>query len=146
MLKRGLLPDTNCATRAIGYRQALLYLKNTAEANENNVLQLVKAIQDSSRTLSKKQMNWFRDEAIFRWIDVGGLAKSETEVVEEVVRVWEEEEHEGGCGNSGRLTDDEKREMKYYITVLKQYTPGSDVLKETTRQADELIKNLAFNK
>lgn len=148
MLKSGLLPDTNCATRAIGYRQALMYLKNTTEATESNILQLVKAVQDSSRTLSKKQMNWFRDEAIFRWVDASG--RSEEEVVKEVVGGWEKEVHavevmsgsKSSHGNGGRLTEEEKNEMKRYVAVLKQYVAGSEVLRDTTRQADMLIKDL----
>lgn len=147
MLKSGLLPDTNCATRAIGYRQALLYLKNTTEATESNVLQLVKSIQDSSRTLSKKQMNWFRNEAIFRWVDASG--RSEDAVVGEVMGVWEKEGHEGGVmssssrsRNDGRLSEEEKNEMKRYVAVLKQYVAGSEVLRDTTQQADMLIKDL----
>jgi tRNA dimethylallyltransferase len=149
MLKSGLLPDTNCATRAIGYKQALLFLKNTTEATERNVLQLVKAVQDSSRALSKKQMNWFRNEAIFRWVDASG--RSEDAVVGEVVGVWEKEEHEGGVmsgssscssSNGGRLSEEEKNEMKRYVAVLKQYVAGSEVLRDTTQQADMLIKDL----
>lgn len=70
LLDAGITANTNCGSRAIGYRQALDALAawhaDPGALSEGAVLGLVQAIQAASRQLCHRQMTWFRDEAMFR--------------------------------------------------------------------------------
>ena len=71
LLDAGITANTNCGSRAIGYRQALDALAawhaDPGALSEGAVLGLVQAIQAASRQLCHRQMTWFRDEAMFRY-------------------------------------------------------------------------------
>lgn len=53
------------AAQAIGYRQALLYLKGQIDRKE-----FLQSFKKASRTYAKQQFTWFRKEPLFRWLDV----------------------------------------------------------------------------
>lgn len=56
------------AVQAIGYRQALDYLKtNQTDADYQH---FVNEFKKSSRQYAKRQFTWFRKEPLFRWIDM----------------------------------------------------------------------------
>lgn len=135
LVVRGLEPDTNCATRAIGYRQALNFLKSPEKITEQRVIQLAKDIQTASRKLCHRQLSWFRDDTMFRWIDACRL--SNDGVVNNIVELWNAPAHAGGCDlPHGRLTEEEKKAMKRYVTKMTKLLPGSDVVRELVEAAE----------
>eukprot|EP00890_Picochlorum_soloecismus_P003763 jgi/Picsp_1/4388/NSC_01894-R1_trna dimethylallyltransferase 9 len=92
LTSKGLEPDTNCATRAIGYRQAMKYLQqiqsleNPSEGvADTNIIQLAKDIQNASRQLCHRQMNWFRKDSKFKWITAD---QDEEQLVKEIMNMY----------------------------------------------------------
>lgn len=67
-LLKGGIEQNSSASQAIGYRQALAYVKSGCpmEAYEP----FVKAFKQASRNYAKRQLTWFRKEPFFRWIDI----------------------------------------------------------------------------
>lgn len=55
-------------------------------------VQLVKDIQSASRQLCKRQINWFRDDPLFTWVDARQPLEA---VVEEVALAIDQTEHAG---------------------------------------------------
>ncbi|KAJ9671500.1 hypothetical protein PVL29_025280 [Vitis rotundifolia] len=73
LLDNGLLPNSNSATRAIGYRQAMEYLVMCREQGGRSSPQefyaFLSEFQKASRNFAKRQMTWFRNELIYHWLD-----------------------------------------------------------------------------
>lgn len=73
LLDVGLLPNSNPATRAIGYRQAMEYLlrcrENGGWSSAGDFYGFLSEFQKESRNFAKRQMIWFRNEQIYEWID-----------------------------------------------------------------------------
>lgn len=65
--KEGLLENIS-ASKAIGYRQCLDYLK-TDQADADYEL-MRKKLKKASRQYAKRQFTWFRKEPEFRWLDL----------------------------------------------------------------------------
>ncbi len=67
------LEDNVSASQAIGYRQALDYLKtNQTPADYQEFLSQFKK---ASRKYAKRQFTWFRKEPFFRWLDLELFSK-----------------------------------------------------------------------
>lgn len=141
LLDAGIEPNTNCGSRAIGYRQALEFLQRChaepGALGEPAVIELVKSIQAASRKLCHRQMTWFRDEEMFRWIDA---TAGEEAVLSEILERWAAPEHEGGCGNSGRLTPEERDEMKRYVARLHLFQKGEEATQQAVAEARALVE------
>ncbi|KAK4398327.1 tRNA dimethylallyltransferase 9 [Sesamum angolense] len=73
LLDLGLLPNSNSATRAIGYRQAMDYLLMAREqggwSSAKEYFSFLSEFQKASRNFAKRQLTWFRNEPIYQWID-----------------------------------------------------------------------------
>ncbi|KAF2287338.1 hypothetical protein GH714_039669 [Hevea brasiliensis] len=73
LLDTGLLPNSNSATRAIGYRQAMEYLLKCREqggrSSAGEFYAFLSEFQKASRNFAKRQMTWFRNEHIYHWLD-----------------------------------------------------------------------------
>lgn len=73
LLDEGLLPNSNSATRAIGYRQAMEYLLRCREdggsSSAGDFYAFLSEFQKASRNFAKRQMTWFRNEHIYHWLD-----------------------------------------------------------------------------
>ncbi|XP_028077283.1 tRNA dimethylallyltransferase 9 isoform X1 [Camellia sinensis] len=72
LLDIGLLPNSNSATRAIGYRQAMEYLlgcKQRGGSSSEEFYAFLCEFQKASRNFAKRQLTWFRNERIYHWID-----------------------------------------------------------------------------
>lgn len=67
-LKEEGLCSNLSASQAIGYRQALTYL--SSPQTEQDYHSFVAEFKQASRHYAKRQMTWFRKEAIFRWLDL----------------------------------------------------------------------------
>eukprot|EP01018_Ginkgo_biloba_P000811 Gb_23529 [translate_table: standard] len=73
LLDLGILPNTSCASRAIGYRQAMEYLLRCREAggasSEKEFYAFLSDFQKASRNFAKRQYTWFRNEPLYQWLD-----------------------------------------------------------------------------
>ncbi|OVA13280.1 tRNA isopentenyltransferase [Macleaya cordata] len=73
LLDIGLLPNSNSATRAIGYRQAMEYLLRCREqggrSSPGEFYSFLSEFQKASRNFAKRQMTWYRNEHIYHWLD-----------------------------------------------------------------------------
>ncbi|GER53814.1 tRNA dimethylallyltransferase 9 [Striga asiatica] len=73
LLDLGLMPNSNSATRAIGYRQAMDFLLMSREQGGSSSAQafyrFLFEFQKASRNFAKRQLTWFRNESIYQWID-----------------------------------------------------------------------------
>ncbi|KAF3442436.1 hypothetical protein FNV43_RR16352 [Rhamnella rubrinervis] len=73
LLEMGLLPNSNSATRAIGYRQAMEYLLMCRErggrSSAREFYAFLSEFQKASRNFAKRQLTWFRNERIYHWLD-----------------------------------------------------------------------------
>ncbi|KAK9937897.1 hypothetical protein M0R45_014663 [Rubus argutus] len=73
LLDEGLLPNSNSATRAIGYRQAMEYLltcrKQGGNSSPREFYNFLTEFQKASRNFAKRQLTWFRNEQIYQWLD-----------------------------------------------------------------------------
>ncbi|KAF3659920.1 hypothetical protein FXO37_13749 [Capsicum annuum] len=73
LLDLGLLPNSNPATRSIGYRQAMEYLlrcrENGGWSSAGDFYGFLSEFQTASRHFARRQMSWFRNEQIYEWIN-----------------------------------------------------------------------------
>ncbi|KAJ0963938.1 hypothetical protein J5N97_029060 [Dioscorea zingiberensis] len=123
LLDIGLRPSTNSATRAIGYRQAMEYLLSCRDAKScsaEGFFDFLSEFQKASRNFAKRQMTWFRNEAIYHWLDATRPIK---EVIDFVCDVYHDET------GTGRVVVPEKLKMKKDVNgrqetyELKSYRP-----------------------
>jgi len=56
------------ASQAIGYRQALEYLQSPQTRQDYE--HFMTAFKQASRNYAKRQLTWFRNEPLFRWLDM----------------------------------------------------------------------------
>lgn len=73
LLDLGLLPNSNSATRAIGYRHAMEYLlycrEQQGSSSPGDFFAFLSEFQKASRNFAKRQLTWFRNEPLYHWID-----------------------------------------------------------------------------
>uniref|UniRef100_A0A061RG61 tRNA dimethylallyltransferase n=1 Tax=Tetraselmis sp. GSL018 TaxID=582737 RepID=A0A061RG61_9CHLO len=118
----GIGPDSCNAARAIGYRQALdlVCSGRLSQADDDEAIELLRAttaeMQTASRRLVTRQLTWFRDNELFKWVeaDTGG-----EQVVETILAELAKPRHEGGSGDYGRLTRKEQQQIKRYVPEFK---------------------------
>lgn len=60
--------ENSSAAQAIGYRQALEYLKTKRTKEDYKIF--VEKFKQATRNFAKRQFTWFRQEANFRWLDL----------------------------------------------------------------------------
>lgn len=59
---------------AIGYKEVLAFLENSADAkNEEAIAQLQQDIATHTRRFARRQLVWFRKEKSFRWVNIDSL-------------------------------------------------------------------------
>lgn len=80
-LKQHGLLENSSASQAIGYRQALDYLDT--EQMSADYAAFLDSFKKASRKYAKRQFTWFRQESLFRWLD---LDMHDPEVAREMVR------------------------------------------------------------
>jgi tRNA dimethylallyltransferase len=144
---RGLGPDSCSAARAIGYRQALEFLArlrsaDAAEAaeaaSEAGVARLVREVQAASRGFCHRQLNWFRGDPDFRWVDA---ARPEEEIVAEVLAGWEAPAFEGG-GGTAKLDAAAARAMRTYVPRVERFAPGTGAAAAVLAEARAALEQL----
>ncbi|PON98409.1 isopentenyltransferase [Trema orientale] len=131
LLDIGLLPNSNSATRAIGYRQAMEYLLMCREqgggSSPREFYRFLAEFQKASRNFAKRQLTWFRNEGIYHWLDASKPLeqvlnfihsayhdKSGTVVVPEGLKMRKETSHR------------EASELKAYRTRNRQFVRRED--------------------
>lgn len=133
MLQAGVPPGSNCASKAIGYRQAMDFLlarRAAGTATCADVQQLATDISAATRNLAKAQFNWFRNtETRYQWVDVQALGPPEAAaryIIDEVNKP----QHTGYSGTDGRLSKEETQQLKMYapkLAVLCQSEAAAEV-------------------
>ncbi|KXZ50970.1 hypothetical protein GPECTOR_14g213 [Gonium pectorale] len=86
LLREGLAPGQNMAAKAIGYRQAMEWLVAARSSGRpvglSDLAALHGSICQATHKLVRAQMTWFRDDPMYKWIDVDG--RDPRDVVEEI--------------------------------------------------------------
>jgi tRNA dimethylallyltransferase len=62
------LGNNSSASQAIGYKQALEYLKTPQ--TEKDYLEFLQSFKKASRNYAKRQYTWFKKEHLYRWLDL----------------------------------------------------------------------------
>lgn len=75
LLRQGLTADSNSATRAIGYRQVILFLEaclaDPGHLSAKTLVQCVRDMQSASRKFCHRQFTWFRGDDMYSWVSAG---------------------------------------------------------------------------
>lgn len=105
----------------------------------------MKDIQSASRKLCHRQLNWFRDDALFRWIEAS--ERDEQDIVDEILRLWNKETHQGGAPeHGGRLDKEQKMEMKRYIAKIEKMVPGSKEIRQALQEARHVLDTISSDR
>ncbi|KAI8466279.1 MAG: IPP transferase-domain-containing protein [Monoraphidium minutum] len=139
LMELGVSAGSCNAARAIGYRQALEFMEEARRqggaAAAPQLLDLIRKIGVSTRKLVKAQHTWFRDDAAFKWVDAAG---PEGEALGEILAELEKPQHEGGCGDSGRLDKEAFREMREYVQPIVLFK-DPDVVSKALEEVRQLL-------
>ncbi|KAL7545797.1 hypothetical protein ACHAWF_009146, partial [Thalassiosira exigua] len=161
----GGLPDGSQVNRAIGYRQALEYLKRKG-AKRNDRAAFVAFLDDfatATRQYAKKQMQWFRRDVEFAFVPVkmecekpkraSGAAKIIADMCKMSRRDFdlelssgngESESHERLSLSAQTKLDNERqgKKMKFFISKRTRLIEGSDTFSDALKEADECTKKV----
>ena len=100
-------------------------------------VQLVAEVQRASRNLCHRQLSWFRDEPLFAWVDADRDAADVSADI--VARLARGRPHQAERGSfNGRLTKEEERELKAYVTRLQLFN-RQDVVQATLDSIRALV-------
>lgn len=132
LLDTGLLPNTNSATRAIGYRQAMEYLlmcrEQGGQSSARDFFAFLSEFQKASRNFAKRQMTWFRNELIYHWLDA---SKPLDRVLNFVCDAYHDQSSELVVPESLRMKKDisdhrEVSELKTYRSKNRHFVSRED--------------------
>ncbi|GLU15403.1 hypothetical protein SLE2022_318980 [Rubroshorea leprosula] len=122
LLDLGLSPNSNSATRAIGYRHAMEYLvrcrEQRGESSTREFHAFLSEFQKASRNFVKRQLTWFRNEEIYHWLNA-------SRPLEEVLNFICDAYH----AETGTLSLPQSLQMKkdisnrHEVSKLKAYRP-----------------------
>eukprot|EP00887_Chlorella_sp_A99_P000641 scaffold5.g641.t1 len=107
--------------------------------SEEGVIALVKDVATASRQYCTRQMTWFRDDAQFKWVDA---TRGDEAVVADILAAWDAPAHAGGCGDSGRLSREQERELRQYVPHLRLFAPGSPAVRAALEEARRVAAGL----
>ncbi|KAK6946650.1 hypothetical protein RJ641_000123 [Dillenia turbinata] len=128
LLDVGLLPHSNSATRAIGYRQAMEYLlrcrQQGGRSSPSEFYNFLFEFQKASRNFAKRQMTWFRNETIYHWLDA---SKPLEKVLDFICNAYHDD--------SGVLTVLESLKMRNNISSTRE----SNLLKSYRTQNRQFV-------
>ncbi|KAK4255872.1 hypothetical protein QN277_008809 [Acacia crassicarpa] len=92
LLNLGLHPNSNSATRAIGYRQAMEYLRRCQQHGEQSSAEefynFLSEFQKETRNFAKRQLTWFRNEHIYHWLDASKPQSAIVEFMDHAYHDW----------------------------------------------------------
>jgi len=156
----GMLPEEGQQARAIGYRQALEYLKREGYKQHDSIAfdNFLNSFTASTRQYAKKQMQWFRKDDRFMFIPVDVSSEKPIESAAEMIRTfcsWSREEFDRALSKSTVDNDNEKqslhsvsiltkiqnevqgKKMKFYQPKRHTLVDGSDLYNNVLTDADE---------
>ncbi|KAJ0261235.1 tRNA dimethylallyltransferase 9 [Hirschfeldia incana] len=130
LLDLGLLPNTNSATRAIGYRQAMEYLSKCRRqggvSSPGEFYGFLNKFQQVSRNFAKRQMTWFRCEPMYHWLNA---SKPLDTILEFIYDAYEKEAETLVVPDSIRMNKDMRNSRE--ANALKAYRPRNRYREET---------------
>ena len=85
-LKEMGFENNHSASQAIGYRQALEFLKS--ERKDSDKLKFICDFKQASKRYVKRQFTWFKKDPNFRWLDVSELSKDK--IIEYILQDYEQ--------------------------------------------------------
>jgi len=154
----GRLPEESQVTRAIGYRQALEYLKreNARSGDREAFMSFVDDFATATRQYAKKQMQWFRRDEEFAFIPVP-MEKGKEErikVASEIIadmcklprKLFEDElSLDAKEGNQDLLlsaqtkldNEQQGKKMKFFVSKRVKLVENSDEFLSVLKEADE---------
>lgn len=68
LVAQGDILGNSSASQAIGYRQAIEFLKSPQAADDYE--KFVREFKQASRNYAKRQYTWFKKEPLFQWVDM----------------------------------------------------------------------------
>ena len=160
LLREGVKPNTNSASRAIGYAQAIDYLlkckrekENNSESSINNdatlLLEFIDELQRETRMYAKRQFTWLRSEKQFQWIDASeGAEKASSRIFEKFnnaqIDVDDEGEEINESNNNSSIcevTKEMANELKRYRVELKLFHDES-IRKATVERVADIVSRM----
>lgn len=121
LLDIGLSPNSNPATRAIGYRHAMEYLlrcrEQGGESSPREFLAFLLEFQKASRNFAKRQLTWFRKEEIYHWLNA---SKPLDEVLNFIINAYHDENDNLSVPESLQMKKDANHRE---VSELKGYRP-----------------------
>ncbi|XP_051126889.1 tRNA dimethylallyltransferase 9 [Andrographis paniculata] len=122
LLDLGLMPNSNSATRAIGYRQAMDYLLLSREqegwSSPKDFYKFLFEFQKASRNFAKRQLTWFRNEPLYQWIDASNPLEN---VLSFICDAYEDQTGKLEVPRSLRMEKDMSNLKE--VRLLKAYRP-----------------------
>jgi tRNA dimethylallyltransferase len=160
LLREGVKPNTNSASRAIGYAQAIDYLlkckrekENNSESSINNdatlLLEFIDELQRETRMYAKRQFTWLRSEKQFQWIDASeGAEIASSRIFEKFnnaqIDVDDEGEEINESNNNSSIcevTKEMANELKRYRVELKLFHDES-IRKATVERVADIVSRM----
>ena len=80
------IPKTATSMQSLGYREIFGYLDG-----EYDLERAIYLIKRNTRHFAKRQLTWFRREKEVRWIDKSAFNRDDNLVLEEILRIYENE-------------------------------------------------------
>nr|PNR29274.1 hypothetical protein PHYPA_027966 [Physcomitrium patens]PNR29278.1 hypothetical protein PHYPA_027970 [Physcomitrium patens]PNR29279.1 hypothetical protein PHYPA_027971 [Physcomitrium patens] len=137
LLNLGVRPQTNSASKAIGYEEAMELLLEARQADgvisQERFLKFVALFQHNSKGLVRKQIAWFRTHSRsevrkFRWLQAGGPVEEMMEaLVEEYARAPGQPTLIASGEELKTRSMKEQKRMKSYKPTLKIYSDAAAV-------------------
>ena len=160
LLREGVKPNTNSASRAIGYAQAIDYLlkckrekENNSESSINNdatlLLEFIDELQRETRMYAKRQFTWLRSEKQFQWIDASeGAEKASSRIFEKFNNAQSDVDDEGEEINESNnnssiceVTKEMANELKRYRVELKLFH-DEGIRKATVERVADIVSRM----
>jgi len=160
LLREGVKPNTNSASRAIGYAQAIDYLlkckrekENNSESSINNdatlLLEFIDELQRETRMYAKRQFTWLRSEKQFQWIDASeGAEIASSRIFEKFnnaqIDVDDEGEEINESNNNSSIcevTKEMANELKRYRVELKLFH-DEGIRKATVERVADIVSRM----
>jgi len=153
LLREGVKPNTNSASRAIGYAHSIDYLlkcknelvNNGAAINDAALLEFIDELQRETRMYAKRQFTWLRSEKQFRWIDASeGIEKASARILETFNNDSSEKEEVNETNNNSSIAEVTKEmanELKRYRVELKLFD-DENIRKATIERVADIISRI----
>jgi tRNA dimethylallyltransferase len=153
LLREGVKPNTNSASRAIGYAHSIDYLlkcknelvNNGAAINDAALLEFIDELQRETRMYAKRQFTWLRSEKQFRWIDTSeGIEKASARILETFNNDSNDKEEVNETNNNSSIAEVTKEmanELKRYRVELKLFD-DENIRKATIERVADIISRI----